>query len=93
MHSTERHPLSCLDCSTFLSDPNQQVPPTISPDNNRQIQFPKHCPQFRYRAVLGICVVFFLSHYLKNGRGRRHLTVAHKTEHIYRVAQMFLYSP
>jgi len=27
MYSADRHPLSCLDCSTFLSDPNQQVPP------------------------------------------------------------------
>jgi len=27
MYSAERHLLSCLGCSTLLSDPNQQLPP------------------------------------------------------------------
>jgi len=27
LYSADRHPLTCLDCSTFLSDSHQQLPP------------------------------------------------------------------
>jgi len=43
---------------TFCQDEINRCLPIISCDSNKQIQFPKHCSKYRYRAVCGIYIVF-----------------------------------